>query len=337
MEGQTQITTRRPAVQRFQRFLFVVTLIGLVASGLPQTYAAESIAQFVIKIMGGIESVRIIHRALAVVLILSALLHVLTALYDRSVLGQRERWWASLRDFGRLIGRLLENLGLKPVADADTRFVLRIEYLILVISVVLMTLTGFALWNPLAVTSILPGETIPTARSLHSDHAILLMAFLLAWRALVILFWRPKPAVERTPEPDAATVAERRRRFVPIAAIVSALALVGLYAFLTGEQTAIETLPQRQVVVFAPQLVLDEGDAQVGAALWGTLRCAFCHGDAAQGGLNGEPALMGTDLTFEDFYTQVRTGEGAMPAFSRVELPDAYVQHLWAYLGGEAE
>jgi mono/diheme cytochrome c family protein len=101
--------------------------------------------------------------------------------------------------------------------------------------------------------------------------------------------------------------------------------------FLTFEETAIATVPRQDVVIYAPQVTPQAGDAGVGAALWPTLRCARCHGDDARGGPNA-PAVLGTDLTFDDFYLRVRQGSEKMPSFGPEELPDGYLLHLWTWL-----
>jgi mono/diheme cytochrome c family protein len=100
----------------------------------------------------------------------------------------------------------------------------------------------------------------------------------------------------------------------------------------TFNNSTITTLPRRQAVVYAPAGISQTGDAAVGAALWSTLRCSFCHGDQAQGAPNAETPLRGTTLTFDEFYHEVRTGKDKMPAFGWEELPDRYLLDIWTWL-----
>jgi hypothetical protein len=44
---------------------------------------------------------------------------------------------------------------------------------------------------------------------------------------------------------DPAKLARQQKLFLPIAGVVAALLLAGIYWFVTFEQTAITTLPQR--------------------------------------------------------------------------------------------
>ncbi|MBI5666867.1 MAG: c-type cytochrome [Chloroflexi bacterium] len=336
MEKRMQPESRPlSAAARFERLALVLAVVGLALTGLPQRYTQERWAEITLVLLGGIESARILHRLLAVLLLAVAIYHVLAVSYQRWVLGRHLALLPRLRDWRALLDRVLYNLGFKANAP-EGRYALRIEYLVVVISVVILALTGLMLWNPIAVTSRLPGETIPTARSIHSDHALLFVVFLVLWELLVLGLWRarqqPDTAQLETPARSAEQVSRRQRLFVPLAVLMTVLVVAGLTVFLTAEQTAIPTVPRREAIVFAPQLLPESGDARVGAAVWATSRCAFCHGADAGGGVDGQPALRGSDLTLDAFYEQVRRGSETMPAFSREELPDAYVLHLWTWL-----
>jgi cytochrome b subunit of formate dehydrogenase/cytochrome c5 len=326
---------RLSGAQRFERLVLVVAFIGLVLTGLPQKYASESWAELAIRVMGGIESVRILHRLMAILLIAESLYHLLAVAYRRFVLEQRIDYLPGVRDLRALWDQFLDNLGMKAAAPSEGRYTRRIEYLALVVSIILLALTGLILWNPVAAAAFLSGGTIPVARRIHSDHALLLVLFIVMWRVFVVWLWRPTtPAasVEPAAEAPGAVIAGRRRRFLPLAGLVVLAAAAGLLWFVTLEQTAIDTVPRRQAAVFAPQALPQTGDPNIGAVLWGTLRCAFCHGEQANGGPKGEPALRRADLTFEAFYERVRRGSEKMPAFGTEELPDGYLIHLWAWL-----
>ncbi|MCC6612816.1 MAG: c-type cytochrome [Anaerolineae bacterium] len=331
-----------PAAQRVERLVVIVALIGLIITGLPQKYTGEPWAEFVILLLGGIESARILHRFLALLLMAEAIYHVLTLSYKWFVYGLKPILFPGGKAFGQFFSRVFQNFGLRSDGEAGSGFALKIEYLVLIISTLILIVTGLILWNPLTALSILPGEAIPVAQSIHSNHALLLVIFLVVWRFAIIFLWHPqrqKLLAERdqaaSPRP-ASEIAGRRQRFLPVALVIAALLALGLIWFATAEQTAIDTVPRQVGVVYAPQAMPDSGDVNVGAALWPTLRCAFCHGDEAMGGPDGQPALRNTQMTFDAFYEQVRVGKGEMPAFSAEDLPDGYLLHLWAWLSQPA-
>lgn len=332
LQSAAPTAERRAILPRLARLVIVIALIGLAVTGLPQRYAGELWAHYAFVLMGGIESARILHRFFALLLIAEVLYQIAAFFYRRLVL--KTRLTASGNALIAAIRQSLANLGIGK-AEQDTAFVLRLEYWVLAISAVLMILTGLALWKPVAVTSVLSADTIPLFRSLHSDHALALVIFLVLWRIGIALLWRPKRPADPAPTASSGEIASRRRVFIPVAVALIGVVAIALFAFISSTQTAITTVVPRQAVIYAPQSMPESGDPNIGAALWGTLRCAFCHGAEANGGIDGEPALRGTQLTLIDFYEQVRQGQGDMPAFSAEDLPDPYVLHLYTWLTGE--
>ncbi len=317
------------------RLVFIVALIGLTLTGLPQRYAGEGWAQAMIVLGGGIESLRILHRFFALLLLAEVLYHLLASGYRWFVLGRRLRLLPGYEDLRALVERVLANVGLRRGTAPGYGFVLRFEYLLLALSVLVLGITGLMLWNPIAVTSTLPGESIPVARSVHSDQALLTIVLLVLLRLGMVLLWRPQRAeasAASAPGVPAERIQARRRVYLPLALLFAAGVVLALFAFVTSEQTAISTVPRRQAVIFAPQVMPEAGDPLVGEVLWRTERCAFCHGDNAEGGPDGQPALRRPELTFQAFVEQVRIGRGEMPTYTVEALPDGYVVHLWAWL-----
>jgi cytochrome b subunit of formate dehydrogenase len=94
----TQTYKRFTSVQRMEHIILLVTFSGLALTGLPQTYAAQPWAKFVIQLLGGIESVRIIHRFLATLLMAEAIFHGGIISYKLFVLGYRATMIPGIRD-----------------------------------------------------------------------------------------------------------------------------------------------------------------------------------------------------------------------------------------------
>lgn len=337
---EPQPAPRLSPAQRIERLVVTTSLLGLALTGLPQRFAEESWARTLIVLGGGIESMRILHRFFAILLIAEAIYHVLALGYRQFVYGQRLVMFPGIRDWRSLVMQIGENLGLKRAGDTppNYHFALKLEYLVILLGVIVLGVTGLMLWNPIATTTLLPGEAIPVVHSVHSDHALFTAAAVFLLRLGIVFLWRPRRAEifaesagEQVPLSPAQTAA-RRRRFLPAALALAGAAVVALVLFLTSEQTAIDTVPRQRAVIFAPQVMPESGDPNIGAVLWETMRCAFCHGPQAEGGPRGGPSLRRPDLTFEAFYRQVRVGRGDMPAFTHEELPDGYLTHLWAWL-----
>ncbi|MBL8165608.1 MAG: hypothetical protein JNJ61_26730, partial [Anaerolineae bacterium] len=91
MAAQSVSEQNSPALtpmQRIERLVLTVALVGLIVSGLPQRYLGEPWANALVVLGGGIESLRILHRFFALLLLGEALYHVLALGYRRFVVGR---------------------------------------------------------------------------------------------------------------------------------------------------------------------------------------------------------------------------------------------------------
>jgi hypothetical protein len=71
-------------------------------------------------------------------------------------------------------------------------------------------------------------------------------------------------------------------------------------------------------------------DPAVGQRLWQEKPCKGCHGAQAQGDFG--PRLAGTGLSFDQVLLRVRTGKGAMPAFTPDQISDLELRQIYAWL-----
>jgi len=152
------------------------------------------------------------------------------------------------------------------------------EYWAMVWGLVLMGLTGFMLWNPIATAKLLPGQFLPAAKVAHGMEAVLAVLAILLWHFYNVhikmlnksMFtgkmtrhqMEEEHALElqeiesRTEQVllDPAGVARRKKIFIPIAGVLSVLLVGGLYYLVTMERTAIETRipPESQQSIYAP-------------------------------------------------------------------------------------
>ena len=357
MTGDQRQYRRFSAAQRFEHIILLLTFSGLALTGLPQKYADQTWAQTLIDILGGIESVRIIHRFLATLLMAEAIYHGGVISYKVFVLGRRAVMMPGIRDVRDALRWVGFNLGLVKEHPHLPRYNFgeKFEYLAVVWGTVIMILTGFMLWNPIGTVNFFPGEVIPAARNAHGNEALLAVLALVIWHMYSVHIKRfnrsmftgkmardvmeeehgeELEAIERgetEPEPPPEVLQRRKRRFWPYATVMTVVLLGGLLYFITFEDTAIDTVPRQENVIFAPDVEPEEGDPAVGQSLWPTLRCARCHGDDAMGA--SAPALRPLEMDFESFHRQVRQGVAdEMPAFGPGEIPDGYLLHLWAWL-----
>jgi formate dehydrogenase gamma subunit len=363
MTETTQGTEKRAyrrfsAAERFEHIVLLVTFIGLTLTGMPQRYADAGWAQSLIAALGGIESIRIVHRILATILMAEAIYHGGIISYKLFVLGRRASMMPGFRDVRDAWQWVLYNLGLRREHPKMPRYNFgeKAEYLAVVWGTVVMIITGFMMWNPIATANILPGAVIPAARAAHSAEALLAAAAIVLWHFYSVLLRgrnrsiftgnlsRAAMAEEHAEELEALergekprenppeVIQRRKRAFVPYAVIVTIVLVGGLIVFVTFEQTAITTLSVRQTTINF-EIDAEAGAVEPGSAAWTEQQCVTCHGELADGsGLPIGVSIVERDLTLEDFITAVRTGPADMPAYTSAKLSDVELANLWAWL-----
>jgi formate dehydrogenase subunit gamma len=261
---------RFTASDRIQHAAMVISFLVLTATGLPQKYIYlnNHFIDDAIDLLGGIEAIRIQHRIAAIVLMVVTVYHAVDVAYrvvvDRARLSMLPRF-QDLVDAWR---KVRYNLGLVPDPPRMDRFTWeeKLEYWSLVWGTLIMIGTGFILWNPIATARFLDGQFLPAAQVVHGGEALLAILAVAVWHfyAVHLRQWNRSmftgtlneeemeeehpleleriQAGPHEPEIDLLALKRRRRRFLPVAGLVAALLLSGIYWFVTFEQTAIKTL-----------------------------------------------------------------------------------------------
>jgi formate dehydrogenase gamma subunit len=283
METTTTTTTtkfylRFDVLQRIEHWVLVASFTTLAITGLVQKFALFPLSPIIVRLLGGIESVRIIHRVAATVFLIEAIYHLISIGYKLYVEKKSASMLPGIKDLQDAFQTLAFNLGLAKERPKMGRynFIEKAEYWALVWGLVIMALTGFMLWNPIATTRWLPGEAVPAAKAAHGAEAILAVLAIMLWHFyhVHIRHWNSSmftgyltrdemeeehalelEKIEQGQVEPEVSPEERRRRlrvFIPVASVLSLLLLYGVFRFVTFEQTAITTLPpaQREVPVF---------------------------------------------------------------------------------------
>ena len=169
--------------QRIEHLVLVAGFVVLSISGVPQKYPDSRWGEFFIGLMGGIERVRLIHHTAAIVLILGTIYHLVAVAYKIYVKRVNLTMMPSVRDAQDGIQTLAYNLHMSPTHPRMGRYTFgeKIEYWAVVWGTVIMIITGFVLWNPIATARLLPGEFIPSAKAAHGGEALLAILSIITW------------------------------------------------------------------------------------------------------------------------------------------------------------
>jgi formate dehydrogenase gamma subunit len=265
--------------QQIEHWLLTAAFTTLAVTGLSQKFAATGWGDRIIALLGGIETTRIIHRWAAIAIIAISLYHIIAVAYRVLVLQSRLTMLPSLKDVRDALDALRYNLGLAKNWPKMPRFNFgeKMEYWAMVWGMVLMGITGFMLWNPIATTRWLPGDFVPAAKVAHGAEAVLAVLAIIVWHSYNVhlktfnksMFTGRLDEEEMRHEhalelelmqkelvgvPIPREVKRRRERiFIPVAGVAVVAFAVGLYLFATFEQTAITTIPPaEQAQAFVP-------------------------------------------------------------------------------------
>ena len=280
MNKVTQTYLRFPLARRIEHWVMMLSFVILGLTGIPQKFATSSISISVIQALGGIEALRTIHHTAAIVMLLGSVWHLLVMGYSTFVLRDKMSMLPTLQDAKDGLQALLYNLGFVKTYPPMGRYTFeeKMEYWAFVWGTVIMTLTGFLMWNPITSTKYLPGEFVPAAKAAHGGEAVLAVLAIIIWHMYGVHIKRFNKAMlnglqtheemlhEHPLEladikagmadrrPDAATLRRRKMIYYPIAAVLTIAMLGGIYSFINTEETALTTItPLTETQIYSPE------------------------------------------------------------------------------------
>jgi cytochrome b subunit of formate dehydrogenase len=322
--------TRFDISQRIQHIVFLISFTILGITGLAQKFSTALLSEWLIAALDGIEMTRIIHRSSSVVMMIVSIYHVFDLLYRIYVLRVKWTMLPLIEDIQHVFQDVAYYLGFRKhkAYYGHYNYAEKAEYLAVVWGTVIMALTGFMMWNPISTARSLPGEIIPAAKAAHGGEALLAVLAIILWHFYNVhikqfnksmfngKLTRQEMQHEHPAElasidvgnvetkPSQIEIRRRQVVFFPAAFVMTIVFSFGIVRFVSGEKTAITTVPEAETAqVFVPVTptprptqtpppTLEPG-AQVGANTWkGNFenlfrnRCGTCHGTTSVGGLS---------------------------------------------------
>jgi cytochrome b subunit of formate dehydrogenase len=174
---------RFDAHQRVQHFLMMSSFITLALTGLPQKFSDLEVSQWWVASLGGLQTVRAIHRTAGVIMLSDCMYHLGYLAYRMGI--QRRlgalRMVPSPNDVGDVVQTLLYFLGVKLEKPKFDRFsyMEKFDYWAVFWGIVMIGGSGLILMFPVLASRLLPGQMIPVAITIHSDEAILAVGWIL--------------------------------------------------------------------------------------------------------------------------------------------------------------
>jgi cytochrome b subunit of formate dehydrogenase len=268
-------------VDRIEHLLVLLSFTTLAITGLVQKFALNGVSIAIVRVWGGVENVRTTHHVAATVLMVIVVFHLIELGYKAFVLRVRLTMLPSFQDAKDGWTAFAYNVGLSRTRPQMGRYGFdeKAEYWAFVWGILIMALTGFMMWNPVTTVRLLPGDFIPAAKTAHGAEAVLAVLAIIVWHMYGVhlkrfneSMWTGKLTEEEMLHEHPLELADikaglarssvsekelRRRRLIyyPVAGIVGAALLFGIYGFVSGEKTAIKTVPPQvpTVQIYSPQ------------------------------------------------------------------------------------
>jgi cytochrome b subunit of formate dehydrogenase len=168
--------------------IMLVCFVGLVVTGMPQRYPAQTWAKAVVMLFGGVERVRFLHHWLGTIMSFQLVWHVIELLWLTVVRRVPMHMMPGLPDLRHFLHQIRFNLGFEsaPPRMARYGFAEKIEYLALIWGTALMVATGLVLLYPVRFSPMVGGEAILAAKAAHGGEAILAFLSILTWHAYFV-------------------------------------------------------------------------------------------------------------------------------------------------------
>lgn len=169
--------------QRLQHFVMMSMFIILIFTGFPQRFSELGVSQWWVSTLGGLETVRTIHRLAGLVMLVDAVYHV-CYLIHRIVIQRRLGALEMIprpKDVADAYHMLRYFLRLSPERPKFGRFsyLEKFDYWAVFWGIAVIGASGLILFLPVLATKFLPGEALEVAHTVHGDEAILAVGWIL--------------------------------------------------------------------------------------------------------------------------------------------------------------
>jgi formate dehydrogenase gamma subunit len=179
----TTYAVRFSKKQRLEHFVVMTTFVLLALTGFPQKFYEADSSRFLVKIFGGLDGARLVHRVSGFLFAALTFFHLAAAILSTLQNRMRMTLVPDRQDFKDAVQQLRYYLGLGEEEARFDRFDYRqkFEYWGLVLGGLVMIATGFILYFPMFVARFLPGELIPMAKVAHSNEGLMAFLVVITW------------------------------------------------------------------------------------------------------------------------------------------------------------
>lgn len=182
--------TRFSCYRLIEHWVHAFIFLFLIVTGFSQKFYYLELSQWIVIRLGGIDTVRLMHRIAGVILAISLGQHLIVNFFGVLL----NKWAPSMvitkGDFADVVTNIKYYIGIidSPARRGRYDYKQKFEYWGILTGSMLMCITGLALWFPALVASLFPGEVIPVAKVLHTNEALVLLLLIAMWHIYNVIF-----------------------------------------------------------------------------------------------------------------------------------------------------
>ncbi|MBD3402894.1 hypothetical protein GF420_08355 [candidate division GN15 bacterium] len=186
VRGQLEFQRFKPLHRRLH-IMVVISFLGLAITGMVIKFSYLGWAQWIAAMLGGPESTGFIHRVCAIITFAYFGIHLFDVIREKRRQGQtwkqyllhKESMLPNRQDWRELKATLKWFIGMGPRPEYGRwTYWEKFDYFAVFWGVAIIGSTGLLLWFPEFFTLFLPGWIINVATIVHSDEALLAVAFI---------------------------------------------------------------------------------------------------------------------------------------------------------------
>lgn len=168
---------------RIQHLLLTILLAVLAATGFALMYHENPLAQWIIRVEGGVHNRGIVHRVAAVLLMANLVYHVFYMLFSREGKPELRQLVLTKRDIEDFLRSLRYNLGTAGEYPRFGRYGYKekFQYWGAAAGVILISLTGLMLWAEEFSMRFFPKVALDLAIVIHGYQGLLAFVVLFLW------------------------------------------------------------------------------------------------------------------------------------------------------------
>jgi formate dehydrogenase subunit gamma len=188
--GAVEYVRKFNAYRIIEHLIVIALFFILAATGLSQKFYDLRSSQFLIGLLGGIDSARLLHHGAGALFTLLAVQHIAVNFAGVIFLQWEPSMLITFKDVQDALQNVRYYLGLDEHEAICGRYGYKEKFIywLILLAGIQQIFSGFILWFPVAMTKYLPGQIVPAAKMVHTNEAMMIFLLMAIWHIYDSMF-----------------------------------------------------------------------------------------------------------------------------------------------------